>query len=134
MKEQRYNLIRGLGILSIILFHFDAVLDENGLSPTLFLNSTGTIQLGGIGVVLFFCLSGSLLIKNYRENFKVRSFIKKRLIRIYIPQFITYMLAFIIWSIVYSSIYTIKSIPGILVSLFGMDYFGGGGYYMLGGI
>lgn len=78
----------------------------------------------GVGVVLFFCLSGALLIKKYKENFNTLQFIKKRLLRIYIPHWISYVIAFIVSYSVYANTYTFKSIMGILFSFLGMDYFG----------
>lgn len=126
MKEKCYDLIRSVGILLIIIWHFNTVCCENGFKlPFLLLwNKSGTIQAGGVGVVLFFCLSGALLIKKYKENFNTLQFIKKRLLRIYIPHWISYVIAFIVSYSVYANTYTFKSIMGILFSFLGMDYFG----------
>ncbi len=48
MKEKCYDLIRSVGILLIIIWHFNTVCCENGfkLPFLLFWNKSGTIQTG----------------------------------------------------------------------------------------
>lgn len=128
MKDKSYNAIRALGIVLICIWHFNTVCVENGytLPIALFWNKSGTIQAGGVGVVLFFALSGALLIQKYKENhFKTTSFIKKRLARIYIPHCVAYVIAFLICRVLYPSWYRVSNnILGFFISLFGMDFWG----------
>lgn len=81
---------------------------------------------GGVGVVLFFALSGALLIQKYKgKQFKTTSFMKKRLTRIYIPHCIAYVIAFLVCGILYPSWYRVgNNIFGFLISLLGMDFWG----------
>lgn len=126
MKDKSYNVIRALGIILICIWHFNTVCIEDGytLPIVLLWNKSGTIQAGGVGVVLFFALSGALLIQKYKgKQFKTTSFMKKRLTRIYIPHCIAYVIAFLVCGILYPSWYRVgNNIFGFLISLLGMDF------------
>ena len=60
MKEKCYDLIRSVGILLIIIWHFNTVCCEKGFKlPFLLLwNKSGTIQAGGRSSLVFLPIRG----------------------------------------------------------------------------
>lgn len=82
---------------------------------------------GGIGVALFLILSGAVLITNYGNELKIGQFFKKRVIRIFIPLCISYVIMFIILCILFNNTWENVNKLGLLFSLFGLEFFSGAG-------
>lgn len=77
------------------------------------------MNFGGVG--LFFIMSEALLWHNYKKDFKLKLFYEKRIQRIFLPQWIGFIVAFIIVYVMNSEI--VKSNPsGILISFMGLNY------------
>ncbi len=100
MQEQRdrgYDFIRFFAMSMIVIHHiFTTWKEQHYHIPEFIANivGRGAIGFGGVGVALFFMLSGALLIKKYETGLKASEFYKKRLWRIEIPQMIGFFCAF----------------------------------------
>ena len=75
---------------------------------------------GGVGVALFFMLSGAVLMMTNKDK-SILYFYKKRLIKIEIPQIIGFLIAFLAMYIVNKTIITSTNIAGFLISAFGLN-------------
>ena len=125
MKDKGYNFIRFVGTLLIVLWHYCSTSIDLKL-PILYgkdLLRRGNIGFATVGVGIFFILSGALLHHNYKDKIDIKSFYKKRLVRIYIPIFISYIFLFGLTYIFNPSIIYFRKIS-ILLSFFGLDFFG----------
>lgn len=124
-RDHGYDFIRFIATLMILFWHFYTTCSELHVHFPKLLSKLlcyGAMDFGRIGVALFFCLSGSLLIRNYGNNdFQVNSYFTKRFSRIMIPHCIGFITAFLVTYIYEPSVlgYDIK---GILVSLLGLNY------------
>jgi len=88
-----------------------------------FYNKTGTINGGGVGVALFFMLSGALMNYNYEAQFSYRNFYCKRFIRIYIPLWCSYIIFLTIGLIKKTEDYIYIPIQNYVNALLGLDFF-----------
>ena len=96
MKLNNLQLLRGISALLVCFFHFSDILNVQGNSygTTLFAN-------GGIGVPIFFVISGFIMVYTTRKtgnkspNENVKKFLIKRIIRI-VPLYFLLTLAWII--------------------------------------
>lgn len=112
------NWLRSVAILTIMFSHFLPLVgltyDDGLLSFTL--------NFGIIGVAIFFLLSGySLMISKINKPNYLKGFIKKRLVRLYIPFLIVYLLDVIVMLIMGKTIVLkdilfipLMSLPGTL--------------------
>ncbi len=96
-KNQRiveYDLIRSIATLMIVAYHFEAELDSKGIQ--LFSRSITSWRgagWGGIGVFLFFVLSGAVHCVRYSGEISYREYYRSRLKSIFPMFYITYLLA-----------------------------------------
>lgn len=122
-RDVGYDFIRGLSILLIIIYHFyhSCVVSTNKFP--LFLEwviNHYPLEFGKIGVCLFFMLSGAVLILSKQE--KIKEFYKKRFLRIEVPQWIAFILAYLfIW--VHPLFSAPINLSGTIISFFGLNYF-----------
>lgn len=126
LRDLGYDFIRFIAMIFIILFHIVTTWNENNYKFPSVVNSIfwrNSINLGAVGVALFFMLSGALLISQYESRFSIKNFYVKRLLRIEIPQIICYTVAFLCQYTMTANIIH-ANISGILISLFGLDYSG----------
>ncbi len=113
-------------MLLIIISHLFTTYNEFSYNvPVIFKNIVfrGAINWGGVGVALFFMLSGALLFKRYEDNIQLSSFYTKRFLRIEIPQWIGFLSAFALVYCVRKEISNTDPI-GIFISFLGLNYFG----------
>ena len=96
MRNKRYDFIRFIAILMIVIFHYNVTLANNNIIETNIFLKGGIINLGSVGVGLFFILSGANLYNKYKDKLDIKNFYKKRLLKLYIPLWISYILLFII--------------------------------------
>lgn len=124
MRDKGYDFIRFIATISIILWHFFTTCKEmslyfpNIISKIIIKNS---IDIGGVGVGLFFILSGALMHHLYIDKINIKEFYKKRFLRICIPQWIAFIAAFSIIYTINQSIIKSNKI-GILISFLGLNY------------
>lgn len=115
----------------ILLWHFYTTCTENSIVVYPLLMSVidhGGFGFGGLGVGLFFILSGALLWHNYgdEEKFSTIVFFKKRIIRICIPLWISFVVSLLISSISNGTyINYVKENPlGCMISFLGFSFAG----------
>lgn len=107
--------LKGLAILAIIFSHVGYFLSDN--HNFLFPLSI----MAGVGVNLFLFLSGyGLTISSLKENLRIGEFYKKRLLRLFVPFWITliifFLLDFFLLHTSYSSTYILKTLFGFFPS------------------
>lgn len=93
IHDSGYDSVRFFATLLIVIHHYITTCDENSIplySVVKMINLR--FELGGVGVGLFFVLSGALLWKTYKEELPVMVFYKKRISRIFIPYWLAYVL------------------------------------------
>lgn len=83
------DFIRALSVLSIVIFHFNCSISQRSIGTTkIFFDTYPNGCLGTIGVSLFFIISGAALMHTYQNQFRIKTYIKKRFLSIY-PMFWT---------------------------------------------
>lgn len=96
---QFINILKILSIFMIVLFHFRATGLVKGVFTTeLFRVKVEylNIHIATLGVSLFFLISGTtLMISNY-SKFSVKAFYKRRIIRLFLPFYVTYVAYYIL--------------------------------------
>lgn len=81
------------------------------------------LSFGAIGVCLFFMLSGAVLLMTSKDNIKLKNFYKKRLLKISIPQWISFIISLVaIYTIDKNILHT--NVFGIIISFLGLNYCG----------
>lgn len=148
MKRIRYfDVLRVVAFLIIIVYHTLCVAAGAGIIgaevPDLShrLNNVSAVTTA---VTVFFMISGAGLMRSSEENFSVRTFYKKRLLRLYIPFWVAAVLGFIALSIIrgktflapegvslWKWILTVLGVDGTL-SIYGVStmYFGIGEWFL----
>jgi len=121
-KDKSYDFIRFVAMVFIIVHHFfttynDYVSTNWGWFEDLF------YSLGRIGVAMFFMLSGSLLIRNYKNKFEVGKFYKKRFLRIYVPHFISYLMFIVVYLILFPERLVGVKFSSFITGFFALDFF-----------
>ncbi len=106
-RDKRLDIIRGLSILLVVIYHFSqnyfnyASIENNISNNISFTNKIMYFTVGRFGhygVYLFFILSGYLIHSIYfRSNIKPLSFYKKRILRIYPLYLVTLTLFFLVF-------------------------------------
>ena len=120
-----YDSVRFLAILLILIQHFNTTCSETGIP---FNRTIGEFidrfDMGGVGVGLFFILSGALQYKRNKKNVCVKSYYGKRLLRIYIPYWIAFLVALLTVYITDRRILNtiIKNRIGTIISILGLNY------------
>lgn len=130
-RDKGYDFIRFFAMMLILLWHFYTTCTENSIVVYPLLISVidhGGFSFGGVGVGLFFILSGALLRHNYgdEEKFSTIVFLKKRIIRICIPLWISFVASLLISSIANGTyINYVKENPlGCMISFLGFSFAG----------
>ena len=91
------NYLRGFGVLAVIAIHTTGYFTEIKQFNPLVLVNLWTDVFSQFAVTLFILISGFVLAKNYRDNFSLRSFYKKR-IRSIIPQYLLFSLLYTVFN------------------------------------
>ena len=124
-RDHGYDFIRFFATIMICLWHYYTTCKEQGIN--LYANidklfSHGAINMGGVGVGLFFILSGALMIRGNREELNVLSFYKKRSLRICVPNSLGFMGALMATYVINADIVKRDKI-GMLLSALGLNFF-----------
>ena len=125
-RDLGYDFIRFIAMLFILLHHLNTTWYEFHYNIPSIVNMTigrGNLNMGGVGVALFFMISGALLIARYKTVLNIKNFYMKRLIRIEIPQMICFFCAFWCQYLIDPNIVNSK-IGGIVISFLGLNYSG----------
>lgn len=119
-KEKLFYLdfVRVISMLIIVTYHFFVHFAENSIVGTNIIND----KWGKIGVALFFMISGSALMYNYKEKLTIKEYAKKRFIGIYPMFWIAYSLGYIylFYSTKSSNMWGLPFWK-IIISILGMD-------------
>ena len=120
-----YDSVRFVATLFILVHHFNTTCSETGVP--LFWAIRDLIQrfdMGGVGVGLFFILSGALQYRKNKESVLVIPYYRGRLLRIYIPYWIGFAVAILAVYITESGIIysIINNKIGLLISILGLNY------------
>lgn len=86
---EEINYLRAFGVLGVIAIHTTGYFTEVERFNTLVLLNLWTDVFSQFAVPLFILISGYVLSKNYRDNFSLSQFYKKR-IRSIIPQYLLF--------------------------------------------
>lgn len=122
-KERIFYLdfIRALSVIMIVTFHFNCSLGTVGISGfnKIFANFTNG-DWGATGVILFFIISGVVLMHSNKEKIELKKYYEKRFLRIYPMFWIAYTTLFLY------NFYCNKHIPylnnfKLIISYLGMD-------------
>ena len=101
------NTIKGTASLLVIFAHIISIMSDLNKSNVLLKPFT---MGGGIGVLIFFFLSGYGIYKSYNNLIPSLEFLKKRLINIYIPYVLMKICFFIVFLMTESEISVLKSV------------------------
>ena len=93
-RDEGYDSIRAIATVFIVLFHFLlCALEAKGFQATpRFISPLvdGYCNIGRLGVAWFSILSGCVLWKTYREGIDLKVFYRRRVLRLFIPLWISY--------------------------------------------
>lgn len=123
-RDLGYDFVRFFAMMLILIHHLFTTFREQGYAVSPILKNIvarGSIGIGGVGVALFFILSGALLIKRYKAQFILSEFFYKRFMRIEIPQWIGFSAAFALMYCVKPYIINTDFL-GIIISFLGLNY------------
>lgn len=99
--KQRFHYIDALRVLAlflIILYHYETDIITSGLFDLQAAGihyETANIHMAKVGVTLFFMVSGFGLMLSSLHSFSVKEFVKKRVVRIYIPFYVVSVLVYL---------------------------------------
>lgn len=120
------DFVRAIALIIIVLFHYNYhfinTYKISGVHAPFYLYANGS--WAGIGVALFFIISGAALMYNYESNIDLKKFYKKRIKSIFPMFWIAYLAVFLL------EFYSKTSLPDIpkwriIFSIMGMD-----GYFL----
>ena len=123
-RDFGYDFVRFFAMMLILIHHLFTTFREQGYAVSPILKNIvarGSIGIGGVGVALFFILSGALLIKRYKDQFILSEFFYKRFMRIEIPQWIGFICAFALMYCLRPYIVNTDFL-GIAISFLGLNY------------
>ena len=126
IRRIRYDVLRVLATLSIIIFHFDSeaairihVPAGVGWSRDMF--GSG-LNLGSTAVCVFFLLSGALSAKDVdNDRFRASRYYRRRFLRLYVPFWLSYFIVFVWQTFVMKQ--TMFAVPGrnFIWTILGLD-------------
>lgn len=108
LNRQEVTCIKGVAACFVILAHLNIYLGEDGLKIY--------TVLGGMGVLLFFFLSGYGIYKGYGEKNINIKFLSKRFINVYFPSVVIQAVFYLV-SIIKNEVFDVKSM--MLTTFFG---------------
>lgn len=126
-RDAGYDFIRFLATLLVIIFHFHSVCLEAGIPFPSWIESLFAHSLfrsGGVGVGLFFILSGALTWRGSKESFAAAGFYKKRAVRVLIPQWIGFLASFLVAYMMDASIVKDHTAAEYVIAFMGLNYSG----------
>lgn len=132
----KIDFIRGLSMMMIVIYHYSCALEikeiENAYRPFWHFASGAW---GSVFVVVFFMISGYVMILQYNERCEVLYFYKKRWLSIFPMFYLVYVVMYLIRTIQYKTPLWGGSPLLIVESLLGMDGYlknGKENYYTVG--
>ncbi len=102
---EEINYLRGFGVLGVIAIHTTGYFTEMKSFNTLVLANLWTDIFSQFAVPLFILISGFVLARNYRSDFSLSKFYKKR-VRSIIPQYLIFSVLYTLfneWSVIQSN-------------------------------
>ncbi|MHB8073904.1 acyltransferase [Desulfosporosinus fructosivorans] len=102
---EEINYLRGFGVLAVIAIHTTGYFTEIKSYNTLVIVNLWTDVFSQFAVPLFILISGVVLARNYRSNFSLTEFYKKR-IRSIIPQYLIFSILYTLfnnWAVMQSN-------------------------------
>lgn len=125
MKKRIYSLdvIRAFATFLIFTFHFNMGTNDNIrqiYNTSYFFRN---IDLGSLGVSIFFILSGCSLLYNDHENFSITKYYKKRFLSIFPLFYMAYLLCRFIHGVFVPHSYANIPLKYLILTLLGMDGF-----------
>ena len=125
-RDLGYDVIRFFATMQIVIWHFYTTCREQGY-PMLGLGRRvidyNSLAFGFVGVALFFLLSGAVSQLPEKNDMSLVDFYKKKFFRIMFPQWIAFLAAFLVVSLVCPWILKIK-FWDFVVSFMGLNYAG----------
>ncbi|TGE39537.1 acyltransferase [Desulfosporosinus fructosivorans] len=94
---EEINYLRGFGVLAVIAIHTTGYFTEIKSYSTLVIVNLWTDVFSQFAVPLFILISGVVLARNYRSNFSLTEFYKKR-IRSIIPQYLIFSILYTLFN------------------------------------
>ena len=125
IRDLGYDFIRFVATLIILIWHFYTSFWEIRQNVPSFTKDTIVRHyelFSIVGIALFFTLSGALLMHSYRKNFDIKTFYKKRILRVFIPHWIAFIYGFLILYGLNDNIIKVDPI-GIFISFLGLGFF-----------
>ena len=100
-REYSFDIIRTIAVFCILLCHFNArysfiYYGEDLREYMLLSQYPFKLFLGDLGVSLFFIISGASLYYNYRDSLDIKTFYRKRFLKLYPMFWIAYLTIFAI--------------------------------------
>ena len=123
--DNGYDSVRCFATLLILIHHFITACKEINLplhNAVKIIHSR--FEMGGVGVGLFFILSGALLWKGNKKELPIKNFYRKRTFRIFIPYWISYVSVLpIIYLVAQNTFrYILNCGVGNVIPIFGLYY------------
>ena len=115
------DFIRAISICLIIIYHYNLLTLKLQVSDSAVI-SKETV-LGVIGVSLFIILSGASLMLSTREDFSIRTFVKKRFLSIYPLFWVAYITTFLIYLIIHQQLPVSAHPLTFALTIIGLDGF-----------
>lgn len=131
------DVLRVLAMIPVMVCHYTRSLEYAGVGfvNKILPDTVFSIYLGGVGVAIFFVISGASLMYTYDGKFETRKYVKKRILGIYPMYYMAWLAAFLY--LFYKNRGFLSDVPKvkILLTLFGMDGYAnwyGKNFYLLG--
>jgi len=125
MKKERLfylDFIRSISILSIVIYHINVYMTMHNIKGDyIFKISYANVDLGNIGVGLFFVISGAALMYTYEEKFFLKEYFKKRFLALYPMFWIAYSVTFLCLFYKYKSLNHSAPDWTFILTILGMD-------------
>lgn len=90
-SENNFDFFRFISACMVLFSHSFILLKSNFIEPLNVLTN-GALWFGGIGVNIFFLISGFLVTKSYQTSHGILNYLKKRFLRIYPALFVMFFL------------------------------------------
>lgn len=121
ISKETTTIIKGLACLIIVAHHYCSWLMGKGYGNTI-VNFIG-VRGGVVGVAIFFFLSSwGLCESQARNHYSFESFVKRRLLKVYVPLIITNFLYYIILLLIGSISF---NLPDLLLNTFNLKFIDG---------
>ena len=127
--KQRFHYIdalRACALFLIILYHYEVDIITSGLCNLMDFGigyETANIHMAKVGVTLFFMVSGFGLMYSSLDSFSLKEFVKKRVLRIYIPFYVVSLLVFLCKAVMTGGAVFENEIPTwhVIFTVLGLD-------------